>query len=132
MTAPHEIDPAAGLTAPTDALFQVTPAAAAQARHVLAARGRAGATLRVFIAGRHGTGFQYGLALAGEPDADDLTVAADGVRFIVDLVSAPFLSGATIDYADDVMQKGFVISGPAPRAGGGCACGRGACGCGRR
>ncbi|HZQ36794.1 MAG TPA: iron-sulfur cluster assembly accessory protein [Dehalococcoidia bacterium] len=117
---------------PPEALFQVTPAAAARARELLAARGRAGATLRVFIAGRHGNGFQYGLALAGEPDADDLTIAAGEVRFIVDLVSAPFLSGATIDYVDEPLQQGFVIGGPAPRAGGGCACGRGGCGCGRR
>jgi len=114
------------------ALFHVTPAAVEQAGRLLAAHGRAGATLRVFIAGQHGHGFQYGLALAGEPDADDLVVPAGDVRFIVDLVSAPFLSEATIDYRDDVMQKGFVISGPAPRAGGGCACGRGGCGCGRR
>ncbi len=126
MTAAHE----AGQS--THTLFHVTPAAAARARELLAARGRPDGTLRLFIAGRHAHGFQYGLALAGEPDADDLTVCVDGVRFIVDLVSAPFLSGATIDYAEDDLQQGFVISGPAPRAGGGCACGRGGCGCGRR
>src|SRR5438045_2449653 len=83
-----------------------TPAAAAQALRMLAERDRSKATLRVFIAGRHGTDFRYGLALAGEPDVDDLTVSAGGARFIVDLVSAPFLSGATIDYVDDLMQKG--------------------------
>jgi len=126
MTAAHE----AG-TAP-NALFHVTPTAAARARAVLAARGRPDGTLRLFIVGQHAHGFQYGLALAGEPDADDLTVCVAGVRFIVDLVSAPFLSGATIDYAEGELQQGFVISGPAPRVGGGCACGRGGCGCGRR
>jgi iron-sulfur cluster insertion protein len=125
MTAAHDIG-----TSP-ETLFSVTPAAADQARALLAARGRPDGSLRLFIAGRHAHGFQYGLALAGEPDADDLSVSAGGVRFIVDLVSAPFLSGATIDYTDGVVQKGFVISGPAPRAGGGCACGRGSCGCGR-
>ncbi len=118
--------------AAANTLFQVTPAAAEHARRVLADRGRPDATLRVFIADQHSAGFQYGLALAGEPDADDLTVAAGSVRFIVDLVSAPFLSGATVDYVEDALQRGFVIASPTPNAGGGCACGRGGCGCGRR
>ncbi|HEY7295125.1 MAG TPA: iron-sulfur cluster assembly accessory protein, partial [Dehalococcoidia bacterium] len=104
MTTPREAVPAGNM------LFHVTPAAAARAARLVTERGRPQATLRVFIAGRHGDGFQYGLALAGEPDDDDLTIAAGGVRFIVDLVSAPFLSGATIDYAEDLLQKGFVIT----------------------
>lgn len=123
---------AANQTGTPQALFQVTQAAAERAGALLAERGHAGATLRLFIAGQHAHGFQYGLALAGEPDADDLVVAAGDVRFIVDLVSAPFLSGATVDNTETALQRGFVISGPAAGAGGGCACGRGGCGCGRR
>ncbi|HLZ69499.1 MAG TPA: iron-sulfur cluster assembly accessory protein [Dehalococcoidia bacterium] len=125
MTGPREASPLAA------ALFTVTPVAAEQARRVLHERGRPDATLRVFLAARRGNGFQYGLALAGEPEADDLAIEAGGVRFIVDLVSAPFLSGVTVDYVAHAQGRGFVISGPAGGAGG-CACGRGGCGCGRR
>jgi Fe-S cluster assembly iron-binding protein IscA len=51
------------------------------------------------------------------------------VRLIVDQVSAPFLSGAEVDFVDSVMQKGFTISNP-NAGGGGCGCGNGSCGCG--
>lgn len=114
------------------ALIAVTPAAAAQVKLVLEERDRPGAALRIFIAGRTCSGFQYGMALADGPDADDVLIEQHGVRFIVDNVSAPFLSGAAVDFIDTVMQKGFTITNPnaTNEDGGGCACGRGGGGCG--
>src|SRR5258708_7514088 len=92
----------------TDAvtLLRVPTPAADQVRTGLAAQGQPEAALRVFIAGpgRNGAGFQYGLALSDGPDGDDLVVevavAEGSVRFVVDLVSAPFLNGALVDYVD--------------------------------
>src|SRR5438552_5292441 len=108
----------------TSTLLTVTAAAAEQVRQVLAERERPNAALRLFIAGRSGAGFQYGMSLADGPDADDITIEQHGVRLIVDNVSAPFLSGAEIDFVDSVMQKGFTITNPnAAQGGGGCACG---------
>ena len=112
-------------------LISVTPAAAEQVKLVLEERDRPTAALRIFIAGRTCSGFQYGMSLADGPDADDVLIEQHGVRFIVDNVSAPFLSGAEVDFVDTVMQKGFTISNPnAAGEGGGCACGRGGGGCG--
>lgn len=115
-------------------LITVTPAAAEQVRAVLAERQRPDGVLRIFISGKTCSGFQYGMALADAPDADDVTIETQGIRFIVDNVSAPFLSGAQVDFIDNVTEKGFTISNPnaaAGGSGGGCGCGGGGCGCGR-
>ena len=112
----------------TDTLISVTPAAAEQVKLVLAERNRSDAALRLFIAGKTCSGFQYGMALADGPEADDIAIEQHGVRFIVDEVSAPFLSGAQVDFIDGVMQKGFTITNPNASGGGGgggCACGGG-------
>jgi iron-sulfur cluster assembly protein len=77
--------------------------------------------LRVFVVGGGCSGYQYGMALARQPDADDLVVEHDGVRLLVDPDSAPLLEGAEIDYVDDLMKAGFTIYNP--NAVHSCACG---------
>ncbi|MEX0800513.1 MAG: iron-sulfur cluster assembly accessory protein [Dehalococcoidia bacterium] len=79
------------------------------------------AALRVFVAGGGCSGYQYGMALAREPDAEDLLIEASGVRLVVDPDSAPLLEGAEIDYVDDLMKAGFTIFNP--NAVKSCACG---------
>ena len=44
-----------------------------------------------------------------------------GVRLIVDKMSAPYLTGAKIDFSDTIESQGFTIDNP--HAGGSCACG---------
>jgi iron-sulfur cluster insertion protein len=115
------------------ALITITPVAVEQVRRVLHEQGRDHAAVRVYIAGRTDSGFQYGLALAEGPDGDDLLVEQDGLRVVVDLVSAPLLHGARLDYVDAGGRRGFAVVGagsgaPGGCAGGGCSCGRGGCG----
>jgi Fe-S cluster assembly iron-binding protein IscA len=55
----------------------------------------------------------------------------EGVEFLMDSDSAPFLEEATIDYVENFGgQVGFVINNPMFASGGGCGCGEGGCGCG--
>ncbi|MCI0901546.1 MAG: hypothetical protein J4N70_11520, partial [Chloroflexi bacterium] len=78
-----------------------------------------------------------------ESQPDDTVLAMDGVKFLMDSDSAPFLEEATIDYVENLGgQVGFVINNPmfsssGGGCGGGCACGSGGdggggggCGCG--
>ena len=51
----------------------------------------------------------------------DAVVAFDGVGVVVDRMSAPYLMGATIDFADTIEKQGFTIDNP--NATGSCACG---------
>ena len=45
----------------------------------------------------------------------------DSVEVVVDRMSVPYLSGATIDFADTIEKQGFTIDNP--NAAGTCACG---------
>ena len=45
----------------------------------------------------------------------------DSVEVVVDRMSVPYLSGATIDFADSIEKQGFTIDNP--NAAGSCACG---------
>jgi iron-sulfur cluster assembly protein len=79
------------------------------------------AALRVFVVGGGCSGHQYGMAIARQPDDEDLVMELEGVKIVVDPDSAPFLEGVEIDYVDDLMKAGFTIFNPnAVRT---CACG---------
>ena len=58
----------------------------------------------------------------GSDDEDDAApVAGKAVDVVVDRMSAPYLTGATIDFADRIDAQGFTIDNP--NAQGSCACG---------
>ena len=99
----------------------VTERAAAKAQSLLAAKGHPDGMLRVFVVGGGCSGYQYGMAIADAADADDQVIEAMGVRVVVDRESAPMISGAEIDYVEDLMKSGFTIYNPNATAS--CACG---------
>ena len=67
------------------------------------------------------SGYQYGMAIARDNEADDIVLEQFGVRLVVDPESAQYLAGAEIDYVDDIMKSGFSIFNP--NATKSCACG---------
>jgi iron-sulfur cluster assembly protein len=103
-------------------MLTMTEKASEKAKELFKEKGLDGqAALRVFVAGGGCSGYQYGMALARQPDAEDLVIEAAGVRLVVDPDSAPLLEGAEIDYVDDLMKAGFTIFNP--NAVKSCACG---------
>jgi iron-sulfur cluster assembly accessory protein len=52
---------------------------------------------------------------------NDAVVDFGGVEVVVDQMSIPYLSGATIDFSDTIEKQGFTIDNP--NAQGSCACG---------
>jgi len=105
--------------APT--LVNITDRAAEKAKALLIQRELPEGALRVFVAGGGCSGYQYGMALARAAEDDDIVLEQSGVRILVDPESAQYLSGAEIDYVDDVMKSGFSIFNP--NAVKSCACG---------
>lgn len=95
--------------------------AAQKALALLEARELPEGALRVFVAGGGCSGYQYGMALARSTEDDDIVLTQHGVRIVVDPESAQYLSGAEIDYVEDVMKSGFSIFNP--NAVKSCACG---------
>ena len=77
--------------------------------------------LRVAIQGGGCSGFQYGLGFDRGAVEGDHDLELHGVRVVVDPFSAPYLTGATIDYLDGIQESGFKIDNP--HAVSSCGCG---------
>ena len=101
----------------------LTQAAAQKVAELIEKEGLSGQKdLRVFVQGGGCAGMSYGMVF-DEPDetGDDLTVESNGVRVLMDAMSAGVLNGTEIDYVDGLMGQGFTFSNP--NAKGSCACG---------
>ena len=111
--------------------MQVTTLAIEKLKEVIeqeSDNGSSGA-LRVVAMPSEQGGLQYMLTMENESQPDDTILKMEGVDFLMDSDSAPFLEEATIDYVENFGgQVGFVINNPLfASAGGGCGSG---CGCG--
>ena len=79
-----------------------------------------GQALRVAVEGGGCSGFQYEIKL-DTPAEDDLVLEGAGQKVVVDAVSLPFLSNATIDFSEELIGARFVIDNP--NAASSCGCG---------
>ncbi|GAC1409074.1 MAG: iron-sulfur cluster assembly accessory protein [Actinomycetota bacterium] len=77
--------------------------------------------LRIAVQPGGCSGLRYSLYFDDQIGEKDQTVELNGVKLVVDKMSAPYLSGAEIDYVDTLQQSGFTINNP--NAKGSCACG---------
>ena len=75
--------------------------------------------LRVAVEGGGCSGFQYNIEL-DDPSDGDLVLEGDGQKVVVDEVSLPFLSNATIDFSEEIIGARFVIENPNATASCGC------------
>ena len=79
-----------------------------------------GQALRVAVEGGGCSGFQYNIDL-DTPRDDDLVLEGNGEKVVVDSISLPFLSNATIDFSEELIGARFVIDNP--NATSACGCG---------
>ena len=108
--------------------MEVTTLAIEKLKEVMAEQGEPNGSLRVVAIPAEAGGLQYMLTMEKESQPDDTVLAMEGVKFLMDSDSAPFLEEATIDYVENLGgQVGFVINNPMFTSGGGCGSG---CGCG--
>src|SRR5215217_2026680 len=101
-------------------LMSVTEAAATKIKQLMAEEEDVN-VLRVAIQGGGCSGFQYGLGFDRGAIEGDHEIEQHGVRVVVDPFSAPYLSGATIDWLDGLHESGFKIDNP--QATSSCGCG---------
>jgi iron-sulfur cluster insertion protein len=98
-----------------------TDSAATKVGSLIAEEGNDNLKLRVYISGGGCSGFQYGFTFDEEVSEDDTSVENDGVTVLIDSMSIQYLSGAEIDYKEDVSGAQFVIRNP--NAATTCGCG---------
>ena len=77
--------------------------------------------LRVRVVPGGCSGFQYSLNIEEDSRQGDFILEKNGFRLFVDMFSAQYLNGVTIDYTSNMMGAGFTFENP--NASGGCGCG---------
>ncbi|MGV3615694.1 MAG: iron-sulfur cluster insertion protein ErpA [Fimbriimonas sp.] len=131
-------------------MITLTDRAATELRDLITSQDKNSAALRVWVAGGGCSGLSYGMALDDNaPEGEDQVFEQSGIKIYVDPISLNYMSGASVDYVDDVLGGGFKIENPNATSscgcgnsfsageGGGCGsakagggCGSGGCGCG--
>jgi len=99
----------------------LTDVAAAKVSSLLAQEGRDDLRLRVAVQPGGCSGLRYQLYFDEREIEGDVISAFGGVQVVTDKMSAPYLTGATIDFVDTIEKQGFTIDNP--NATGSCACG---------
>ena len=95
--------------------------AAAKVKSLLEQEGRDDLALRISVQPGGCSGLRYQLFFDERTLDGDVVTDFDGVSVVVDRMSVPYLSQATIDYVDSLEATGFTIDNPAAQSS--CACG---------
>jgi iron-sulfur cluster assembly accessory protein len=104
-----------------DRPVHLTPSAISAVRDAIKAEGQEGDGLRVAVIGGGCSGYQYNLDFDQEVRMGDLELDFDGVKILVDQVSAGLLNGTVIDYVSGLNGTGFKFNNP--NANRTCGCG---------
>ena len=102
-------------------MITITENAAGKVKELLAEEGRDDIALRIAVQPGGCSGLRYAMYLDDQVSEKDQTEEQFGVRLVIDKMSVPYLSQATIDFVDSLEASGFTIDNPAAQSS--CACG---------
>ncbi len=106
----------------TQTEIEITARAAEKIKELMAAEPAGEAeVLRVAIRGGGCGGFEYALGFDHGAVEGDSVAELHGVTVVVDPASAPYLSGASVDFVESLQESGFKIENP--NASSSCGCG---------
>jgi len=77
--------------------------------------------LRLGVKGGGCSGFTYSLDLSDTKNETDQEYEEHGIKIICDQKSHLYLNGTTVDFKEELMERGFVFDNP--NASGTCGCG---------
>ena len=108
----------------TENPINVTETAAGKIAQLITEEDKNEAGLRVFVQGGGCSGFQYGLMIEdGVGDAEtDKIFQSKGIKLFVDPISIRYLTGAEVDFIDNLKGGGFTIKNPNAKTT--CGCGQ--------
>jgi iron-sulfur cluster assembly accessory protein len=107
---------------PVMPLLSVSESASSHLRAMMSEKQLDGYALRVYVSGGGCSGLEYGMTFDDETREGDSEFTAAGLRVVVDSVSAGYLTGASIDYINELNNNGFKIDNP--NAVSSCGCGK--------
>lgn len=77
--------------------------------------------MRISVEGGGCSGFQYNFLFDDALTADDIPIENNGVKVVVDEISAEYMKNSVIDYVDEMIGARFEIKNP--NAASSCGCG---------
>ncbi len=89
-----------------------TDAAAHKVGELIDQEGNPELKLRVYIQGGGCSGFQYGFTFDEQIQDGDTEIENGGVTLLIDPLSVQYLTGAEIDYREDLSGAQFIIRNP--------------------
>ena len=101
--------------------FAVSASAARRIARLVEQETRPGLRLRLSVEGGGCSGFQYKFNLDDRDEEGDLIIARDGATVVVDSVSVDYLTGAELDWVEDLTGSYFRVNNP--NATSACGCG---------
>ena len=101
-------------------MIQVTSSAINKIRDLLVEENLSKAFLRMFVQGGGCSGYQYGFTFDDSLNEDDFVVEQEGIKVVVDMISAQYLQEATLDYKDELFGSQFVVRNPNAKTTCGC------------
>jgi len=111
-------------------IITVTPSAVQAISDLLKERNLEGYALRLFVAGRSCSGYQYGMSLDNSIIETDISINVENIKVVIDNASMEYMKGAKLDFIDDERGKGFLVDNPNAASSCGCDSGADGASCG--
>jgi iron-sulfur cluster insertion protein len=93
-------------------MITLTESAKTKIKDIIYDEGNPNLALRTFVQGGGCSGFSYGFTLDEVQNEDDFAIPLDEFKILVDSISMQYLTGAEIDYKEDLHGSQFVIKNP--------------------
>ena len=113
------------VTGPTPAATKSNPvnltaAAIAKVKEIMATQDPIPAGLRIGVVGGGCSGFQYSMSFENQPGMMDKVVRFEDLKVFVDATSAMYLNGCNVDYVETLEAAGFKFENPQVKSTCGC------------
>jgi iron-sulfur cluster insertion protein len=94
-------------------MLTITESAKVRVLELLAEESNPNLHVRTFVQGGGCSGMEYGFTLDESKNEDDFEIPlVDSKTLLVDATSMQYLSGAVIDYKEDISGSRFIIENP--------------------
>ena len=101
-------------------MLTITENATAKIVEVIQEEGNPELKLRMYVQGGGCSGMSYGFTLDEVQNEDDWVIPAGSATVLVDSMSMQYITGAEVDFKDDLSGSQFVINNPNAQTTCGC------------
>ena len=101
-------------------MINLTPVATGKVKEIMSTQNPAPVALRVAVVGGGCSGFQYHMAFEHQTNETDNVFEFDGLKVLVDQMSAMYLEGIEVDYIETLEGAGFKFNNPNVKSTCGC------------